>query len=66
MLLASERKKFRELQDQIAALSKKPATGIISEDNRKYFDTLRSTFRLFEDVVRRVNELGKEIKGEDG
>ena len=66
MLLSSESKKFRQLQDSIAALSNKPTSGIISEDNRKYFDTLRATFRLFEDVVQRVNKLGKEIEGEDG
>ena len=66
MLLSSERRKFQQLQDQIAAVSKKPATGYISEDNRKYFGTLRAAFRLFEDVVQRVNKSGKEIEGEDG
>lgn len=66
MLLSSERKKFQQIQGQIAALSKIPTTGFISEDNRKYFDTLRAAFRLFEDVVQRVNKSGKEIKGEDG
>jgi hypothetical protein len=66
MLLSSERKKFQQLQAQIAALSKKPATGFISEDNRKNFDTLRAAFRLFEDVVQRVNKSGREIEGEDG
>ncbi len=66
MLLSSEKKKLQQLQDQIAALSKKPATGFISENNRKYFDTLRAAFRLFEDVVQRVNKSGKEFEGEDG
>lgn len=66
MLLARERKKFQRLRDQIASLSRKPVIGFIAGDNRKYFDALRAAFRLFDDVVQRVNKSGKEIKGKDG
>lgn len=64
MLLLQERKELIRIQDQLSSLSKSP-TKITVEDNRKYFDTLRDAFRLFEDIVSRVNKSGSDLDGDD-
>ncbi|MCJ7600478.1 MAG: hypothetical protein MUO63_03135 [Desulfobulbaceae bacterium] len=36
------------------------------KNNRKYYGALRDAFHLFEDVVCRLNQAGKELQGSDG
>jgi hypothetical protein len=65
MLLLSERGELNRIQDQLSSLLKRRTADISVEDNRKYFDMLRDAFRLFEDIVLRLNKSGDEFKGEE-
>lgn len=63
MLLPGERATLKLIQDQLS-ISKKTTTES-HEENRRYFDGLRKAFRLFEDIVFRINRSEKEIGDAD-
>lgn len=65
MMLSKEREELSLIQDQLLSISKMRTTNISFENNRKYFDTLRDAFRLFEDIVSRLNKSGNELEGDD-
>lgn len=65
MLLSSERKELSRIQDKLSSLSKRRNDGMGAEDNRKYYDTLREAFRIFENVVSRLNKSDDELEGDD-
>lgn len=64
-MLSKEREELSRIQDQLSSISKRRTQNISFEDNRKYFDTLRDAFRLFEDIVSRMNKSGNELVGDD-
>lgn len=66
MLRSNEKKKLKKIAKELKELSGKGKDTLTHKDNRKYFDTLRKTLHLFEDVVIRANQAGKELEGKDG
>ncbi len=66
MLRSDEKKKLKKIAKELKDLSGKGKRTLSRKDNRKYFDTLRRALHLFEDVVIRVNQTGKELEGNHG
>lgn len=66
MLLASEKTKLNEIDNQLNRLSDINASSPSLERYRKYFALQRELLHLFEDVVIRINKIGKNLQGKDG
>lgn len=66
LLFDNEKKILEKIKKKLKAFSAKDKTAISLEEYRKYFDTLRQAFHLFEDVAFRFNEAERELKGVDG
>jgi len=66
MLRSDEKKKLKKIAKELKELSGKGKSTLSHRYNRKYFGILRKALHLFEDVVIRVNQAGKELEGKDG